>query len=55
MKILYHHRTQGEEPESVHIASMVKALRDLGHEVVLLGPTGRTRELGAAPGSGCAE
>ena len=27
MRILYHHRTQGEEPESVHIAAIVTALR----------------------------
>lgn len=38
VKILYHHRTQGEEPESVHIASIVRALRALGHEVHLVGP-----------------
>jgi glycosyltransferase involved in cell wall biosynthesis len=41
MKILYHHRTQGEEPESVHINSIITALRGLGHEVVLVGPGGR--------------
>jgi glycosyltransferase involved in cell wall biosynthesis len=39
MKILYHHRTQGEEPESVHILSIVKAFQDLGHEVRVLGPS----------------
>jgi glycosyltransferase involved in cell wall biosynthesis len=38
MKILYHHRTQGEEPESVHIASIVGALRKLGHTVDIVGP-----------------
>jgi glycosyltransferase involved in cell wall biosynthesis len=37
MKILYHHRTQGEEPESVHIAAIVAALRRLGHEVHVVG------------------
>lgn len=36
--VLYHHRTQGEEPESVHIANIVRALRDLGHEVTVVGP-----------------
>ena len=30
MKILYHHRTQGEEPESVHIANIVTSLRRHG-------------------------
>jgi glycosyltransferase involved in cell wall biosynthesis len=38
MRILYHHRTQGEEPESVHIASIVAALRKLGHTVDIVGP-----------------
>ncbi|HEY2037637.1 MAG TPA: glycosyltransferase family 4 protein [Steroidobacteraceae bacterium] len=38
MRILYHHRTQGEEPESVHIAAVVAALRRLGHEVDIVGP-----------------
>src|SRR4029077_13315475 len=38
MRILYHHRTQGEEPESVHIASIVAALRRSGHEVDIVGP-----------------
>ncbi len=39
MKIIYHHRTQGEEPESIHIAAIVNALRGLGHDVLLVGPT----------------
>jgi glycosyltransferase involved in cell wall biosynthesis len=38
MRVLYHHRTQGEEPESIHIGSIVAALRDLGHEVRIVGP-----------------
>lgn len=38
MRILYHHRTQGEEPESVHILAIVNALRAMGHEVHLVGP-----------------
>jgi glycosyltransferase involved in cell wall biosynthesis len=39
MRILYHHRTQGEEPESIHIMAIVNALRAHGHEVVLVGPS----------------
>ncbi|HEX4403268.1 MAG TPA: glycosyltransferase family 4 protein [Polyangia bacterium] len=39
MRILYHHRTQGEEPESIHIRAIVNALRGLGHEVEIVGPT----------------
>ena len=38
MRILYHHRTQGEEPESIHIAEIVSALQRLGHEVQIVGP-----------------
>jgi glycosyltransferase involved in cell wall biosynthesis len=38
MRILYLHRTQGEEPESIHINAIVGALRDLGHEVSVVGP-----------------
>ena len=48
MRILYHHRTQGEEPESVHIDAIVGALRAMGHEVRIVSPArGRQRE-GAA-------
>jgi glycosyltransferase involved in cell wall biosynthesis len=38
VRILYHHRTQGEEPESIHIAAIVDALVVLGHEVRVVGP-----------------
>lgn len=38
MRILYHHRTQGEEPESIHIAAIVDALLAHGHEVRIVGP-----------------
>lgn len=33
MRILYHHRTQAEDAQGIHIYEMVKAFRDLGHEV----------------------
>lgn len=33
MRILYHHRTQAEDAQGVHIYEMVKAFKDLGHEV----------------------
>lgn len=48
MRILYHHRTQGEEPESVHIAAIVAALRRLGHQVDIVGPA-RLRTAAARP------
>ena len=44
MRILYHHRTQGEEPESIHINAVVVALRELGHDVRIVGPTDVGRE-----------
>jgi glycosyltransferase involved in cell wall biosynthesis len=37
MKILYHHRTLGDGAEGIHIAEMVAAFRELGHEVQVLG------------------
>jgi len=40
MKVLYHHRTQGRGVEQVHIMGLVKALRELGHEVTVLSPPG---------------
>lgn len=40
MKILYVHRTQGRGAEGVHITSVVRALRDLGHTVDVLSPPG---------------
>ena len=36
MKILYHHRTQAEDAQGIHIYEMVKAFRDLGHEVEMV-------------------
>lgn len=33
MKILYHHRTQAEDGQAVHIRSLIGAFRSLGHEV----------------------
>lgn len=44
MRILYHHRTQGEEPESIHIDAIVQALRALGHEVRIVGPAPLTHK-----------
>lgn len=42
MKILYHHRTLGDGAEGIHIREMVKAFRELGHEVKVIGPAGET-------------
>ena len=43
MKIVYHHRTLGDGAEGIHIREMVKAFRELGHEVNVIGPTGEVR------------
>ncbi len=40
LNILYHHRTQGRGAEGVHITSIVKALEEMGHSVVVLSPPG---------------
>ena len=40
MKILYHHRTLGDGAEGIHIREMVRAFRQLGNEVRVIGPTG---------------
>ena len=39
MRILYHHRTLGDGAEGIHIAEMVNAFRQLGHEVKVIGPS----------------
>ena len=38
MRILYSHRTQSRDGQSVHIEEIVTALRQLGHEVLVVGP-----------------
>lgn len=48
MRILYHHRTQGAEPESVHIAAIAAALGRLGHVIDIVGPTGRDPRSGSS-------
>ncbi len=39
MRILYHHRTASSDGQAVHIEELVNALRELGHEVFIVGPT----------------
>lgn len=36
MKILYHHRTQLEDAQGVHVTQMIQAFCDLGHEVQMV-------------------
>lgn len=40
LNILYHHRTQGRGAEGLHIASIVEALREMGHRVTVVSPPG---------------
>lgn len=40
MKILYHHRIGSKDGQAVHLEELIGALRELGHEVMLVGPTG---------------
>jgi glycosyltransferase involved in cell wall biosynthesis len=41
MKILYHHRTRAEDAQGIHIAELVKAFRELGHQVNIVSLVGR--------------
>lgn len=38
MRILYSHRMQSRDGQSVHVEELVAALRSLGHEVLVVGP-----------------
>jgi glycosyltransferase involved in cell wall biosynthesis len=38
MRILYSHRIQSRDGQSVHVEEMVRALREAGHEVMVVGP-----------------
>ena len=38
MKILYHHRVASKDGQYVHVAEIVAALRELGHEVIVSEP-----------------
>lgn len=51
MKILYHHRIRSKDGQYVHVEEMVGALKALGHEIVIVGPSGMDKEgLGADAG-----
>jgi glycosyltransferase involved in cell wall biosynthesis len=40
MNIIYHHRTQATGAEGVHISYIIKGLRELGHRVSVVSPSG---------------
>ena len=46
MRILYHHRTLADGAEGIHIAEMVSAFRNLGHEVHVCGLAGSEKDAG---------
>lgn len=46
MRILYHHRTASKDGQAVHIEELVGALRELGHEVRVVGPTDADGSMG---------
>ena len=37
MEILYHHRTQLGDAQGVHVHEIIKAFRELGHQVRVVG------------------
>lgn len=41
MKIVYHHRTRGEDAQGVHIKALVDSFRELGHSVLVVAPLNR--------------
>ncbi len=43
MRILYHHRVASKDGQMVHIEEIVRALRELGHEVAVIGPPATER------------
>ena len=46
MRVLYHHRTRGEDAQGIHIRALVDAFRSQGHEVRLVGPPRLTATAG---------
>jgi glycosyltransferase involved in cell wall biosynthesis len=51
VKILYHHRIRSKDGQYVHLEEMVSALRRLGHEVEIVGPSHvESEEFGADAG-----
>src|SRR5690242_19496376 len=38
MRILYSHRIQSRDGQSVHVEALIAAFRDAGHEVLVVGP-----------------
>ena len=52
MRILYHHRIASKDGQITHIEEMVEAMRDLGHEVVVVGPDAHKNDTGKGGSAG---
>jgi glycosyltransferase involved in cell wall biosynthesis len=52
MRILYHHRIASKDGQITHIEEMVSALRGLGHEVLVVGPTVHQQDSGSGGSAG---
>ena len=51
MKILYHHRIRSKDGQYVHIEELTNALKELGHEIIMVGPSAvQKEEFGAEAG-----
>jgi glycosyltransferase involved in cell wall biosynthesis len=52
VRILYHHRTRSKDGQYVHIEEMIHALREQGHEVIIVAPpSAETESFGADAGA----
>jgi glycosyltransferase involved in cell wall biosynthesis len=45
MRIIYHHRTQLDDAQGIHVRAMVRAFRELGHEVEVVSLLGSSNGL----------
>ena len=51
MKILYHHRTGSKDGQAVHVEELISALRQRGHDVIVVAPaTTERQEIGQQSG-----
>jgi glycosyltransferase involved in cell wall biosynthesis len=52
VRILYHHRTRSKDGQYVHIEEMIHALREQGHEVIIVAPpSAETESFGSDAGA----
>jgi len=50
LKILYHHRVAAQDGQSVHIKELTAAFKEMGHELIFIGPSLRPKEFGQENG-----